>query len=74
MTTTTVDLTTVSSKNQRGNLLKLKLAEVLRSLGFTVEIEKGYVIETWGCTLCFLCSKVCPVECIKLVEPENHTK
>ena len=45
MTTTTVDLTTVSSKNQRGNLLKLKLAEVLRSLGFTVDIEKGYVIE-----------------------------
>lgn len=45
MKTTTVDLTTVSSKNQRGNLLKHTLADVLRSLGFTVEIEKSYHIK-----------------------------
>tara|TARA_R100001530_G_scaffold52615_2_gene38847 strand:- start:178 stop:630 length:453 start_codon:yes stop_codon:yes gene_type:complete len=44
MTTTTVDLTTALSKNQRGNLLKRELAKVLRSLGFTVEIEKPYNI------------------------------
>jgi hypothetical protein len=45
MTSTTVDLTTVSSKNQRGNALKLALADVLTSLGFKVEIEKSYYIK-----------------------------
>lgn len=45
MTTTLVDLTTVSSKNQRGNALKLALADVLTSLGFKVEIEKPYYIK-----------------------------
>ena len=45
MTSTTVDLTTVSSKNQRGNALKLALADVLTSLGFEVEIEKPYYIK-----------------------------
>jgi hypothetical protein len=45
MTSTTVDLTTASSKNQRGNVLKLALADVLTSLGFEVEIEKPYCIK-----------------------------
>ena len=45
MTTTIVDLSSVSSKNQRGNLLKIKLAEVLKSLGFKVDIERGYIIK-----------------------------
>ena len=45
MSTTLVDLSTVSSKNQRGNILKLKLAEVLRELGFTVNVEQGYTIK-----------------------------
>ena len=44
MTTTTVDLTSVKTKNQRGNLLKERLAEVLKLMGFTVEIEKPYTI------------------------------
>ena len=45
MTSTLVDLTTASSKNQRGNVLKLALADVLVSLGFTVEVEKPYYID-----------------------------
>lgn len=45
MATTLVDLTSASSKNQRGNVLKLALADVLTSLGFTVEIEKPYHID-----------------------------
>jgi len=45
MKVTTVDLTTASSKNQRGNLLKHNLADALRSLGFKVELEKPYYIE-----------------------------
>jgi len=45
MTTTLVDLTTATSKNQRGNVLKLALADVLVSLGFTVEVEKPYRIK-----------------------------
>ena len=44
MTTTLVDLTSASSKNQRGNVLKLALADALTSLGFTVKIEKPYHI------------------------------
>ena len=45
MTTTTIDLTTVTSKNQRGNHFKIKLAEVIKSLGFTVDIERPYTIK-----------------------------
>lgn len=45
MSSTFVDLTTASSKNQRGNVLKLALADVLKSLGFKVEIEKPYYIK-----------------------------
>lgn len=44
MATTLVDLTSASSKNQRGNVLKLALADALTSLGFTVKIEKPYHI------------------------------
>lgn len=44
MTSTLVDLTSATSKNQRGNILKLALADVLTFLGFTVEIEKPYHI------------------------------
>ena len=45
MTNTIVDLTTATSKNQRGNVLKHTLAEILESLGFTVEIERPYHIK-----------------------------
>tara|TARA_R100001530_G_scaffold134254_2_gene108788 strand:- start:19 stop:468 length:450 start_codon:yes stop_codon:yes gene_type:complete len=44
MTTTTVDLTPAKTNNQRGSFLKERFAEVLELMGFTVEIEKPYII------------------------------
>lgn len=44
MTTTLVDLTTASSKNQRGNVLKHSLASIIESFGFKVDIERPYQI------------------------------
>jgi Pyruvate/2-oxoacid:ferredoxin oxidoreductase delta subunit len=29
---------------------------------------REYAIDSWSCTLCGICTEVCPVDCIKLIE------
>lgn len=31
-----------------------------------------YEIDTWSCNLCHICSEICPVNCIKLIDNENN--
>ena len=46
--------------------------ELICPEGAILKHENTYSVEQWSCTLCFLCSEVCPVDCIKLIEKENE--
>ena len=37
-----------------------------------VKVNNKYVIETWSCSLCHLCTEICPIDCIKLQEPSKE--
>lgn len=33
--------------------------------------EDSYAIDSWSCTLCNICVAICPIDCIKLVTPND---
>ncbi len=32
---------------------------------------KEYLIDPWSCTLCMICTEVCPVDCIKMIQNQK---
>lgn len=33
--------------------------------------DQTYHIDQWACTLCAVCIEICPVDCIKMINPEQ---
>ncbi|MBT3236835.1 MAG: 4Fe-4S binding protein [Bdellovibrionales bacterium] len=40
--------------------------------GAIIKNGQKYTVETWACTICYLCVEICPTNCIKLVEIEKE--
>ncbi|OFZ21913.1 MAG: hypothetical protein A2202_04090 [Bdellovibrionales bacterium RIFOXYA1_FULL_36_14] len=49
----------------QSNCIKCDMCKILCPENAIIKVENEYFLETWACSLCNICVKICPTDSIK---------